>query len=59
VTTHDGYPVVLYVKPCLAGLMPIGKLKEGERSTMVRSLQRMDDKDKEATALRLFSYDPI
>lgn len=38
--TDDGYPVILYVSPRLAGLMPAGKIREGQRYTMVGRLQR-------------------
>lgn len=57
--TDDGYPVILYVTPRLAGLMPAGKLVRGQRYTMVGRLQRTGDKDKQASAMWLFSYDPI
>lgn len=57
--TDDGYPVILYVSPRLAGLMPAGKIRQGQRYTMVGRLQRTGDKDKQASALWLFSYDPI
>jgi hypothetical protein len=58
-TTDDGYPVILYVTPRLAGLMPSGALKEGARYTAVGRMQRTGDKDKQASAMWLFSYDPI
>jgi len=58
-TTDDGYPVILYVAPRLAGLMPAGQLKAGARYTMVGRLQRTGDRAKQASALWLFSYDPI
>jgi hypothetical protein len=59
-TTDDGYPVVLYVSPRLAGLMPAGKLKEGQRYTLVGRLQGTGDLGKkQATKLWLFSYDPV
>ena len=57
--TDDGYPVILYVSPRLAGLMPSGGLKEGARYTLVGRLQRTGDKDKQASALWLFSYDQL
>ncbi|KQS02241.1 hypothetical protein ASG11_15855 [Sphingomonas sp. Leaf357] len=58
-TTDDGYPVILYIAPRLAGLMPSGTLKAGEKYTMVGRLQRTGDRGKQASALWLFSYDPI
>jgi hypothetical protein len=58
-TTDDGYPVILYVSPRLAGLMPSGKLKADTRYTIVGRLQRSGDKAKQASAMWLFSYDPI
>jgi hypothetical protein len=57
--TDDGYPVILYVTPRLAALMPSGALKEGTRYTLVGRLQRSGDKDKQASALWLFSYDQL
>ncbi len=57
--TDDGYPVILYVSPRLAGLMPSGALKEGARYTLVGRLQRAGDKGKQASALWLFSYDQL
>lgn len=57
--TDDGYPVILYVSPRLAGLMPSGKLKAGAKYTAVGRLQRTGDKDKQASAMWLFSYDAI
>lgn len=57
--TDDGYPLVLYVSPRLAGLMPAGKLKAGQRYTLVGRLQKTGDKDKQSSALWLFSYDPL
>lgn len=57
--TDDGYPVILYVSPRLAPLMPAGALKEGQRYTLVGRLQRSGDKGQQASALWLFSYDPI
>lgn len=58
-TTDDGYPVILYVSPRLAGLMPSGKIKVGGHYTIVGRLQRSGDRDKQASAMWLFSYDPI
>ncbi len=58
-TTDDGYPVILYVSPRLAALMPSGQLKQGTRYTLVGRLQRSGDKDKQASALWLFSYDQL
>jgi hypothetical protein len=58
-TTDDGYPVILYVSPRLRGLMPAGDLKAGANYTMVGRLQRTGDRAKQASALWLFSYDPI
>ncbi|MES2494537.1 MAG: TPM domain-containing protein [Pseudomonadota bacterium] len=58
-TTDDGYPVILYVSPHIAGLMPSGKLKAGAKYTMVGRLQRSGDRGKQASAMWLFSYDPI
>lgn len=57
--TDDGYPVILYVTPRLAALMPSGALREGQRYTLVGRLQRTGDKDKQASALWLFSYDQL
>jgi len=57
--TDDGYPVVLYVTPQLAGLMPSGALKEGARYTLVGRVQSTGDKDKQASSLWLFSYDQL
>ncbi|VWX54334.1 TPM domain-containing protein [Novosphingobium sp. 9U] len=57
--TDDGYPVALYVSPRLAGLMPAGKLKQGQRYTMVGRLQQTGDKAKQYSAMWLFSYDPL
>jgi hypothetical protein len=57
--TDDGYPVILYVSPQQAGLMPSGKLKEGARYTLVGRLQKTGDKAKQASALWLFSYDQL
>ena len=58
-TTDDGYPVILYVSPKLAGLMPSGKIREGQKYTIVGRLQRTGDKGSQASAMWLFSYDPI
>lgn len=58
-TTDDGYPVILYVSPRLAALMPSGKIREGQRYTIVGRLQRTGDKKDQASAMWLFSYDPI
>jgi TPM domain len=57
--TEDGYPAILYVSPRLARLMPSGALKEGTPYTLVGRLQRSGDKDKQASALWLFSYDEL
>ncbi|MGY4397419.1 hypothetical protein ACVWZA_002613 [Sphingomonas sp. UYAg733] len=58
-TTDDGYPVILYVSPRLAGLMPSGGLKVSTKYTMVGRLQRTGDRKSQASALWLFSYDPV
>ena len=58
-TTDDGLPVILYVSPRLAGLMPAGKLKEGQNYTVVGRLQRTGDRKQQASAMWLFSYDPV
>ena len=58
-TTDDGYPVILYVSPRLAGLMPAGALRADAHYTVVGRLQRTGDRAKQASALWLFSYDPI
>jgi outer membrane murein-binding lipoprotein Lpp len=57
--TDDGYPVVLYVSPRLAGLMPSGAIKQGQKYTIVGRLQKRGDKNQQASGLWLFSYDPI
>ncbi|WP_420137429.1 TPM domain-containing protein [Sphingomonas sp.] len=57
--TDDGYPVILYVAPRTAGLMPSGAIKAGQRYTVVGRLQRRGDKGSQASALWTFSYDPI
>ena len=57
--TDDGYPVILYVPPKLAGLMPSGRIRAGQRYTVVGRLQRSGDRDRQASALWLFSYDPL
>jgi hypothetical protein len=57
--TDDGYPVILYVAPRTAGLMPAGAIKAGQRYTVVGRLQRRGDKGAQASALWTFSYDPI
>ena len=57
--TDDGYPVILYVSPRLAGLMPAGQIKNGQRYTIVGRLQRTGDKKDQAGAMWLLSYDPI
>jgi hypothetical protein len=57
--TQDGYNVILYVSPRLAGLMPGGALRKGTTYTAVGRLQRAGDKDRQASALWLFSYDPL
>jgi hypothetical protein len=51
--------VILYVSPRLAALMPSGRSKEGARYTLIGRLQRTGDKDKQASALWLFSYDEL
>ena len=58
-TTDDGLPVILYVSPRLAGLMPGGKLKAGARYTIVGRLQRAGDRKTQGSAMWLFSYDPL
>lgn len=57
--TDDGYPVILYVSPRIAGLMPSGKLRAGQHYTVVGRLQQTGDRNRQASALWLFSYDPI
>jgi hypothetical protein len=57
--TDDGYPVVAYVTPQLAGLMPSGALKDGARYTLVGRVQSTGDKGKQASGLWLFSYDQL
>ena len=59
-TTDDGYPVILYVSPRLAALMPSGAIKAGGEYTLVGRLQRSGDAaKKQASALWLFSYDEL
>ena len=58
-TTDDGLPVILYVAPRTAGLMPSGQLKAGARYTVVGRLQRTGDRKTQASAMWLFSYDAI
>jgi hypothetical protein len=58
-TTDDGYPMILYVSPQLAGLMPSGRIKADTRYTAVGRLQRTGDKKDQAGALWLFSYDEL
>lgn len=58
-TTDDGLPVILYVSPRLAGLMPSGPIKANAKYTVVGRLQRTGDKAKQASALWLFSYDAL
>lgn len=58
-TTDDGYPVILYVPPRLSGLMPSGEIRAGQNYTVVGRLQRSGDKQTQASALWLFSYDPV
>ncbi|WP_205412241.1 TPM domain-containing protein [Sphingomonas crusticola] len=58
-TTDDGYPVILYIRPQTAGLMPSGAIREGQRYTLVGRLQRRGDKGQQASALWTFSYDAI
>ena len=58
-TTDDGSPVILYVAPQTAGLMPSGAIRNGQRYTVVGRLQRRGDKGKQASALWTFSYDPL
>lgn len=57
--TDDGYPIVLYVAPRLRELMPSGELQAGQRYTAVGRLQKRGDKQKEASAMWLFSYDQL
>ena len=57
--TDDGYPVILYIAPQTAGLMPSGAIKLNGRYTVVGRLQRRGDKTREASALWTFSYDQI
>lgn len=57
--TDDGLDVILYVSPRLAGLMPAGALKQGQRYTAVGRLQRTGDRKTQASAMWLFSYDPV
>ena len=56
-TTDDGLPVILYVSPQIAGLMPSGKLRVGADYTMVGRLQTRGDRKQQASAMWLFSYD--
>ncbi|RYY47705.1 MAG: hypothetical protein EOP59_00675, partial [Sphingomonadales bacterium] len=49
-TTDEGLPVILYVSPRLAALMPSGKLKQGANYTAVGRLQRSGDRGKQASA---------
>lgn len=39
--------------------MPAGTIKLNQRYTVVGRLQRRGDKDRQASALWTFSYDPI
>lgn len=57
--TDEGLPVILYVSPRLAGLMPSGRIKEGARYTIVGRLQTTGDRKQQASGLYLFSYDMI
>ena len=57
--TDDGYPVILYIAPHTAGLMPSGAIKLNQPYTVVGRLQRRGDKSKQASALWAFSYDPL
>jgi hypothetical protein len=57
--TDDGLDVILYVSPRLAGLMPAGALRQGQRYTAVGRLQRTGDRRTQASAMWLFSYDPV
>ena len=57
--TDDGYPVILYVQPNLAQLMPSGPIKADARYTVVGRLQTTGDKGKQSSALWLFSYDQL
>jgi hypothetical protein len=57
--TDDGLPVILYVSPRLAALMPSGQLKEGQRYTLVGRLQTTGDRKQQASGLWLFSYDAV
>ena len=58
-TTDDGLPVILYVSPRLAPLMPSGAIKADARYTVVGRLQRTGDRKDQASALWLFSYDQL
>lgn len=57
--TDEGLPVVFYVSPRLAALMPSGALKEGQRYTTVGRVNSTGDRKKQASSLWLFSYDAI
>lgn len=50
-TTDDGYPVILYVAPQTAGLMPSGAIRLNQRYTVVGRLQRRGDKSQQASSL--------
>lgn len=58
-TTDEGLPVIFYVSPRLAALMPSGALKAGSRYTAVGRLQSSGDRKQQASALWLFSYDAL
>ena len=57
--TDDGLPVILYVSPRVAGLMPSGRIRAGARYTIVGRMQSTGDRKQQASAMWLFSYDPI
>ncbi|RYD57528.1 MAG: hypothetical protein EOP60_04040 [Sphingomonadales bacterium] len=58
-TSDEGLPVILYVSPRLAALMPSGQLKQGAKYTAVGRLQASGDRAKQASALWPFSYDEL
>lgn len=58
-TTDEGLPVVFYVSPRLAALMPSGALRQGAKYTAVGRLQSSGDRKQQASAMWLFSYDAL
>ncbi len=57
--TDEGLPVILYVAPRLAPLMPSGQIKAGQRYTVVGRLNSTGDRKQQASSMWLFSYDAI